>query len=629
MTESILPFLYPWALLGMLSIIPLIILYMLLPKPLKMEIPSTMFIRKVEESKKKVYASITKIIKDPLFWIQLFVLILLTLAAAAPYISSWDAVSDKETVLVVDVSASMQAPGRLEKAVKDAEKYMTKTNTIIAASSKPFVLAEKVGADEAKSVLKRIEAKAVTADISSAMYTASGILAEKGGNMIVFSDFSSWDGASPLETKKILDTGLNIQFVGQTDFPGNNMGIVNGYPEYKDGKYNYRFVVRNYGPAKAVYAKTQTNHPNGTNKESSRIVLHVPENGTEQFTFEDIPRGATKVILETNDAIEMDNTAYISVPEKNAADVLYVTDVIQSPPSMIALSLIPELGMKKESSVPADMSDYKLVIINLQRQLEPNETGYIEKYASDGGAVVFVAGDYLLTEKIDVNISKMLPLRFADKVYTDRGTDLYDFGNSTLTEGLNFSEIYVRAYLKAEKRTNQGKYLVQARDGTPMVAYFSYKNGTVIYVGLNDLEKTNEWNNFASSPIFPVFWSRLASWTTDIGTLADENIRAGGIRPLSGPTLIETPGGNITTDVVNYDTPGFYTINGKKIAVNLYNDKESNVYLNGRDILNGAGDGVVLQTTYEIKKPLISYLILIAFLFIVAELYILKRREEL
>ncbi|MCC7577015.1 MAG: BatA domain-containing protein, partial [Methanomethylovorans sp.] len=97
----------PLALLALASIIPLIILYLLRPKPLMVRIPSVMFLMQVEE-KKRFFTSITKLIKDPLFLIQLLVLILLALAAAAPYITTNEPLSDEHTVLIMDMSASMQ-----------------------------------------------------------------------------------------------------------------------------------------------------------------------------------------------------------------------------------------------------------------------------------------------------------------------------------------------------------------------------------------------------------------------------------------------------------------------------------------------------------------------------------------
>jgi hypothetical protein len=136
-----LPFIYPLALLGLLSVIPLIILYMLLPKPFRVDIPSVMFLVKVEESREKIYSSITKIVKDPLFIAQLFVLILLALAAAGPFITSYDTHSNESTVIIIDASGSMQIDGRFEQAKSDAPKYLSRVNTVILAESSPIIVA--------------------------------------------------------------------------------------------------------------------------------------------------------------------------------------------------------------------------------------------------------------------------------------------------------------------------------------------------------------------------------------------------------------------------------------------------------------------------------------------------------
>ena len=137
-----LPFIFPLALLGLLSLIPLIILYMLLPKPFKVSVPSVMFLVRVEESREKIYSSLTKLVKDPLFLIQLFVLILLAVAAAGPYILSYDTHSDESTVIIIDASGSMQIDGRFDDAKRDAVRCLSQVNTVIVASSVPVVVAE-------------------------------------------------------------------------------------------------------------------------------------------------------------------------------------------------------------------------------------------------------------------------------------------------------------------------------------------------------------------------------------------------------------------------------------------------------------------------------------------------------
>ena len=80
-------------------------------------IPSLMFVLKMEKERKRVYASLTKIVQDPLFLIQLLMLILLSVAAAGYYYTSQEALSGEHTVLVLDTSASMQAESRFAEAL--------------------------------------------------------------------------------------------------------------------------------------------------------------------------------------------------------------------------------------------------------------------------------------------------------------------------------------------------------------------------------------------------------------------------------------------------------------------------------------------------------------------------------
>ena len=70
---------------ALLSIIPLIIIYLLRPRAKKIKIPSVMFLLDIE--KKKRLNIFRKFLKDPLFLIQLLALIIISLAIAA--LSLW------------------------------------------------------------------------------------------------------------------------------------------------------------------------------------------------------------------------------------------------------------------------------------------------------------------------------------------------------------------------------------------------------------------------------------------------------------------------------------------------------------------------------------------------------------
>ncbi|MFB6198625.1 MAG: BatA domain-containing protein, partial [Halobacteriaceae archaeon] len=78
-------FLQPYGLYGLLSAIPLILLYLIRPKPKEQEIPSLMFFLK-EQGVEREKNFFKRFSKDLLFWLQLLILITLSIAAAKPYI---------------------------------------------------------------------------------------------------------------------------------------------------------------------------------------------------------------------------------------------------------------------------------------------------------------------------------------------------------------------------------------------------------------------------------------------------------------------------------------------------------------------------------------------------------------
>ncbi|MDL2260962.1 BatA and WFA domain-containing protein [Methanimicrococcus sp. OttesenSCG-928-J09] len=630
-----LPFIFPLALLGLLSIIPLIILYMLLPKPFKVSMPSVMFLMKVEESREKIYSSITKIVKDPLFIIQLLVLIMLAVAAAGPYILSYDTLSDKNTVIIIDGSASMQVGDRFGEAQRDAPRYLSQINTVILAESIPVIIAENVSAAEAERAIKGLSSKAVTADIGSAMASAANILSAKGGSVYVLSDFTSWDGLNPMEAKNLLGSGLDVTFVPYGTTTKNNLAIINGYLEKSNGTYNYYFMVRNYDTGvKSVYANVTTTLPNGSRLVYSPLTVSVPGDGVETFVFKNVRSGTTEIKLMTDDAIESDNYAYVSIPGTQSADVLYISDsgsAKETLPSQIALSLIPELTVKSVDEVPEELSpDYSFVVVNMGDQaLTSEEIDTLHTYVSDGGNLVFVAGKYLEAANQTVNMSKMLPVRINSTVTSIDGTQIYAIGND-FTTGLDLNSVYMKTYLDAETRDlSATTYPVMTMEGVPIMAYGPYNNGTVFYFGLDDHSGEDAWNNFASFPAFPVFWIRIADYFAGIGDISEYNVKAGTIMTLSADTEIMTPGGKTTTNRVLFDTVGVYTIGQKKVAVNMYNDKESNTMTERMTGVENANDGGELPTQYEIKTNLFYIFAILAALLMILELYLLRKRGDI
>jgi len=355
-----MPFGTPLALLALLSVIPLIILYMLRPKPKVLSIPSLMFVLKLERERKRVYASLTKIVQDPLFLIQLLMLILLSIAAAGYYYTSEEPLSGEHTVLVLDTSASMQVEPRFADAVGIANSYVSKKNSIILASDTPLLALEVGDASAAQNILKQVKPGAGTADLSAAITSGMRLLSKEGGKIIVVSDFTNWKGDDPVASKSLAESyGIKVTFekVGK---PADNIGIINGWIEAAEGKYSYTGVIKNYLDHNEN-VEIDSGRGNSGNSSTS-FSLAVPAGGTNQFTLGNLEPGITTVKLNTKDNLPVDNQAYISIPDTSEQRILYVTDDGKLP-SKTALSLLPNSNLTVLNSVPSDLNNYTLVVL--------------------------------------------------------------------------------------------------------------------------------------------------------------------------------------------------------------------------------------------------------------------------
>jgi Mg-chelatase subunit ChlD len=630
-----MPFENPLALVALLSVIPLIIIYMLRPKPKVLSIPSLMFVLKLERERKRVYASLTKIVQDPLFLIQLLMLILLSIAAAGYYYTSQEPLSGEHTVLVLDTSASMQVDSRFDDAVKIADGYVSKKNSIILASDTPLLALEGGDASNAKDILSKVKPGAGTADLSAAITTGMRLLSQEGGGrIIVISDFANSKGDDPVSSKNLAESyGLSVNFV-KVGKPADNIGIINGWIEATNGKYGYTGVIKNY---KNQNEKVEIDTGSGTSGNSTSFSLDVPAGGTKQFTLGNLGPGVTTVQLNVKDSLSVDNKAYISIPDTSEQRILYVTDNGKLP-SKTALSLLPNSNLTVSKSVPSSLDGYTLVVLAEKETPIANDSiSRIENYVRNGGNAVFIASGALAPEKTEVGLIKLLPVKPTGVENETNGTDLgvEEVQQSSITEDIRNDEesvISVHTYLNATERTGSTT-LATLENGVPILSYWQVGKGTVFYLGLDDELGDNAWNNFHNLPEYPVFWIKLVEWLGGTGDISEYNLNTGTLTSLSKTEEIKTPTKTFTSNHILFDEAGIYEISGKKIAVNLYNDKESNTTVDASDVIQRAvaedKPKLVRADTYTAKNDITDYLIGIMFLLILAEILIVRRRGEL
>lgn len=625
-----MPFENPLALAALLSLIPLIIIYMLRPRPTVLAIPSLMFVLKLERERKRVYASLTKIVRDPLFLIQLLMLILLSIGAAGYYYTSQEPLSGEHTVLVLDTSASMQVDSRFDDAVKIADGYVSKKNSIILASDTPLLALDGGDAPSAKDILNKVKPGAGTADLSAAITTGMRSLSTEGGKIIVISDFTNYKGDDPVASKNLAESyGISVNFV-KVGNPADNIGIINGWIEATDGKYGYTGVIKNYKDH-SESIKIETGRGTSGNSSTS-FSLDVPAGGTKQFTLENLGSGITTVQLDVKDSLPVDNKAYISIPVTSNQRILYVTDNGKLP-SKTALSLLPNSNLTVSKSVPDVLDNYTLVVLAQKTTPIGNSSvERIESYVRNGGNAVFIASGALVPEKTDVDLLKILPVKPLKLDDDENGLGVKEVLKSSITTDIRSDEISARKYLNATERTGSTT-LVALDNGVPLLSYWQVGKGTVFYMGLSDELGEDSWNNFHNLPEYPVFWIKLVQWLGGTGDISEYNLNTGTLNSLSKTEEIRTPSKTFTSNRVLFDEAGIYELSGKKIAVNLYNDRESNTTVDASELIKRAvaedGPKIVKEDSYTAKNDITDYLIGFMFLFILLEILIVRQRGEL
>ncbi len=580
-----MPFRNPLALLGLLSIIPLIIIYLIRPKPKEVRFSATQFLQEGEAERSAV---LSRLINDPLFWVQLLVLCSLSIAAAGPYTTE-EGLASSHLVLVLDASASMEAS--LDQAKKLADPYLDNYEkvSIILAENKPVNLLQEGSPTEARNALRQIKPKAVSADLSSAMIFGDGILGKDGGDILVVSDFISWTGDEPEATRKILQADGSVSIVFADSWNENdNIALVEGWDVPGPGYANHTALVHNYGPSKIV--PITINGPGGSTSQTAQI----PSDGDYYLTFTAYP-GINEIHLDQQDAINWDNHAYIYVPDLEKKKVLYLGDMSTS---LSALRSLPNVQVETSG----DLADFDIIVVTKNSTLD----GKINRYIDDGGKVIFVAGDQ--------NSPDYLPVRITGS--TSGTADLW-IRNQVFLEGLHFDEIGLFGYPEAVQRRNS--ISIAEANSVPVLSYWRLGQGTVIY---NGLELNSD---FYQRPEYPIFWYQMVNWIAGVPDIKKSNRKTGEILPLGEIAIVSTPSGVITTANLMLDETGIYRFRGETVAANMYDPKESSLL---RSISIDAGKFQTKSNETTVEKDLSYIVIALAALAILLELAIMRWRRE-
>lgn len=616
----------PVALLALSSIIPIVILYLIKPKPRDIKIPSLMFILDMERKEHRYQTMLKKFIRDPLMLMQILFLILLALAMASPYLVVTETVRADHTVIVLDASASMQARGsdsstsgasRFDLAKNVAEKFVSGKTSIILAKNVPIVALQGEGRSGAKVALQRVQPGATAAGIGDAILIAKNIIEDEKGAIVVVSDFSGVDVTDDsISTSKMLANaaGIDVTFK-QVGHDADNIGIIYGRVERKGDKYDYICNIKSYvGDTVTVPIEVFRNGKKILSE--SKTIL---PNSTELFALTDLKPGATVIVLKHGDSLDVDDRAYIAIPEIAERKILFISEN-KNPPAKIALSSLSdaECTIVKPPVLPS-FDGYDIVVVgNITKDsLLPGTFNDLASFAGSGGGLVVLASEDL--GEIDTN--NLLPVQISGKSgSTVMNTEMV----SEFTGDVAFEDISVSKHLRAGLVEGSVTNVV-AGDGSPMLSYRNQGAGTVVYFGFS--EGDSSWSDFHTRVDYPIFWRQIVDWMSGVLEIEAYNVRTGRTYPLAGRQEVETPSGPVTTDNLLFDEVGGYQIHDMAIAANLYDPAESDLSMDAMSA--EARDPEPDTVRAEVEKEFWLYLTVLVMLLAGLELYYLRARGEL
>ncbi len=583
----------PSALVFLLLLLPVIILYLLKPKPEIFRIPSLMLLT-LPGKKKKLRSLFEKLIRDPLLLLQLAIITILVLSLVNPYLSA--NVPYENTVIVLDNSASMAAsdvsPDRFTQAVDIASGYIGKRTSLILAGSTPILLFKDADSIKAAGELKGQRCGSTGTGLNNAMLMASQLLDGMEGKIVVISDFGGQDityAQKTIEAKKI---PVDYRQVG---IGGSNAGIVDAAV----GSSSIKLKVKNYdAAAKAVVVKQD----NGISFTKS-----IQPGSVEFF---DIPAHAGKntISLEPRDDLSVDNFLYVSMPGILKKRVLLLSDKVGKTSVSAAFHSIPDVEVDEAALMRAPRKpDHSMVVLYdyTKDGLLPGTMDDLRSFVEGGGTLVFVAAEDLPS----MDTKGLLPVEVSGRAEPSG----FEVAGTDLTEGL---ELGVSGYLKATLK--EGAVALASAPEGPVLAYRHTGRGRVVYLGMND-----RWGDFHLQASYPIFWYRLLG--SSFPASEELNFKTGTVLPLGTSMTVSAPRSTIETGDLYLGESGFYGFGGRTIAANLLDEKESDI------TVVKTGDAKTEKTTgTNLEKMYFDVLLsILAVILLALELYYLKYRGNI
>ncbi|MFA4886810.1 MAG: VWA domain-containing protein [Candidatus Nanoarchaeia archaeon] len=574
-----------------LSLIPLIIIYLIKPKPIKQAIPSLMFF--ISNSKLTTKDTFFRHFqRDWLFLLQLLAILLLAASATLPFYSHEADVTSGHTVFVLDVSASSKTmedgTTRLDLAKEKIKELTGPQASLVLAKGTPLLAQQNVEKSELLNYVGRLQTTDEESALGEAILLAGELLTGTKGRVIVLSDFITTKGLNTETAKNVLiSRGIPVDFVSTTTTPRKNIGIIKLIPT----EDSITLFVKNYNEQQQEITLT-------ANEQSQKVTLKPGSIETLKLKPQD---DITEITLTPEDDFMTDNKIFVSKPSITDVTIALITN---NQSKFLRAALTSLEGVKIDVIQPplTPKEDYDLYIIDSidkDKIIAGTFEDIHEKVTQGAHALIHVQKN---SESIDYK--GLLPIKIINQTKATEPITVDQ--TTTFTKDIDFGTsgtLFVTDKQQALSLASQ--------QGSSVVAMKQEGQGTLLYYGI--LEKDSD---FKLSTSYPLFWTNLLKFLVDIPDLEDINLKTG--------TSIQTKDGTFVT----LSHAGVFEIGNQQLAVNLLNEKESAI--NPKQEISKNITNFILETVKEeVKTHLFIWLLALATLSIFVELIYTKYRGEL
>jgi len=284
-------FVGPLGLTALLSLIPLIIFYLVKPKPVREVMPSMAFFQE-NKDKGRIRNALNKLKMNKLFFLHFLFVLVAAAAIANPLVAGLE--SEGSAVIVVDVSASVAEDQGDVKSF--ALSNLAEKNTVVKAGSSSEVLIRDASPERAKRAINSIENSGSGTDLVSGLQTASSF----PGDIFLASDMSH-TGSTMLDN--VLEDVSEDTTVQVMSLDHENS---HGFTGMKVQGQTVSVTVQNF---------LQVNNSVTLRKPGENIQEELGPGSVESFSF-DLESGAHELKLPKDEST-IDNTLYVSIPQND------------------------------------------------------------------------------------------------------------------------------------------------------------------------------------------------------------------------------------------------------------------------------------------------------------------------